>query len=133
MPSTVLIRHSHIKINWKTKFIVVKRRYIKLIKSAITPTDPGFPLCTYKGNLDQRMSMHSVEAAHIDGYRMKPRRNQIEYFPLLIWGFQILALAASRSMSNDNCRNYLIYGKITVVANRNARLTSGISFEPCSN
>ena len=91
MPSTVLIRHSHIKINWKTKFIVVKRRYIKLIKSAITPTDPGFPLCTYKGNLDQRMSMHSVEAAHIDGYRMKPRRNQIEYFPVLIWGFQILA------------------------------------------
>lgn len=133
MPSTVLIRHKHIKINWKTKFIVAKRRSVKLIKSAITPTDPGFPLCTYKGNLDQRMSMHSVEAAHIDSYRMKSRRNQIEYFPVLIWGFQIFTLAASRSMSNDNCRNYLIYGKITVVANRNARLTSRIPFEPCSN
>ena len=133
MPSPVLIWRDRIIIDGKTELIAAKRRSVKFIESAISPTDPGFSLCTYKGNLDQRMSMHSVEAAHIDGYRLKPRRNQIEYFPVLIWGFQILALAASRSMSNDNCRNYLIYGKITVVANRNARLTSGISFEPCSN
>ncbi len=133
MPSIVSIRRDRIEINGKTELIIVKRRSIKFIKSAISPTDPGFSLCTYKGNLDQRMSMHSVEAAHIDSYRMKSRRNQIEYLPVLLWGFQIFTLAASRSMSNDNCRNYLIYGKITVVANRNARLTSGISFEPCSN
>ena len=133
MPSIVSIRRDRIEINGKTELIIVKRRSIKFIKSAISPTDPGFSLCTYKGNLDQRMSMHSVEAAHIDSYRMKSRRNQIEYLPVLIWGFQIFTLAASRSMSNDNCRNYLIYRKITVVANRNARLTSGISFKPCSN
>ena len=84
MPSTVLIRHNHIKINWKTKFIVAKRRYSKLIQNAISPTDPEFSLCTYKGNLDKRMSMHSVEAAHIDGYRMKSRRNQVQYLPILI-------------------------------------------------
>ena len=36
-------------------------------------------------------------------------------------------------MGDDNCRNYLIYGKITIVANYNTRFTRVPSFKPCSN